>query len=278
MALLCPTAGPNYLSLRGTFTNAGLSKLTELDGLFALNLHDRRLQIDAAGLRPLRRLPRLGWLAFQADDAAMAEIAAMPRLRFLLCQDTTASNDGFRALGRSTSLEYLWGGDCEGLGDSGFLALSTLPSLRALSVSCANVTDKALASLPEFPALRELMPVGIPDEGFRHIGKCTELQSLVLMYCRETTDRATEHIGALSGLTDYFASYTQITDRTTEILARMSSLEKIELAGCAGISNRGIAMLASLPRLKKLELSGMQNVTRDVVGSFAPGVRVRLTL
>jgi hypothetical protein len=54
----------------------------------------------------------------------------------------------------------------------------------------------------------------VPDDGYRHIGKCTELESLVLMYCRDAGDRSTEHITALPKLRKYFASYNKITDRT----------------------------------------------------------------
>ena len=101
-----------------------------------------------------------------------------------------------------------------------------MPALRGLSVSCLNVDDDALAALPRFPALRELMPMDVPDAGYRHIGRCRELESLILMYCRDTTDAATEHLTGLSKLTYYFNSYTTITDRTPEILSTMDSLER----------------------------------------------------
>ena len=55
--------------------------------------------------------------------------------------------------------------------------------------------DEALAAFPSFPALRELTPIGVQDAGFRHIGRCERLERLTCMYCRDTTDRATEHIG-----------------------------------------------------------------------------------
>ena len=84
---------------------------------------------------------------------------------------------------------------CSGAGSS---RSREMPALRGLSVSCLNVDDAALAALPRFPALRELMPMDIPDAGYRHIGRCEQLESLILMYCRDTTDAATEHITGLS--------------------------------------------------------------------------------
>ena len=67
----------------------------------------------------------------------------------------------------------------------------------------------------------------VPDAGYRHIGKCEQLESLILMYCRDTTDTATEHITRLRKLSYYFNSYTTITDRTPELLSGMDSIERI---------------------------------------------------
>lgn len=43
----------------------------------------------------------------------------------------------------------------------------------------------------------------VPDAGYRHVGKCEQLESLILMYCRNTTDVATEHITGLRKLSYY---------------------------------------------------------------------------
>ncbi|MDQ3949131.1 MAG: hypothetical protein M3282_02195 [Gemmatimonadota bacterium] len=267
-------ARPNHLQLRGSLTNRGLAGLVGLDGLFALSLDDDRLAVTGPGLAPLIDLPHLGWLAFDATDDAMPYIASMPHLRFLLCQDTAAGDDGFVALSRSRSIEYIWGRRCYNLRSRGFAALSTMPALRSLSVSCKNVGDDGLSALPRFPALEELMPMDVPDEGYRHVGRCTELESLVLMYCRDTTDRATEHITRLPRLKKYFASYTQITDRTPEILSGVQSLEQVTLSECHRVTSAGIAALARLPRLREVHLAGMPKVTHEVVAAFPPGVRV----
>jgi Leucine-rich repeat (LRR) protein len=277
MGLTSYQAGPNYLFLRGSFTDRGMVQLRGLDGLFALNLDAKELAVTAAGLAPLVTLPHLGWLAFDADDDAMPYIAAMPTLRFLACQDTVAGDDGFIALSRSRSIEYIWGRRCHDLRRRGFIALSTMPTLRALSVSCLNVDDIGIATLPSFPALRELMPMDVPDEGYRHIGHCEQLESLVLMYCRDTTDRATEHLVGLPALERYFASYTRITDRTPELLSEIGSLESVTFDGCAGVTNAGIAALARLPKLRELRVSGAR-ITADVADAFPAGVSVRYSL
>jgi Leucine-rich repeat (LRR) protein len=276
MALLDYEAGPNYLGLRGPFDNTGLAKLAGLEGLFALNVDDRKLAVSAAGLAPIVTLPNLGWLAFDAKDDAMPYIASMPKLRFLMCQDTVAEDDGFVALSRSQSIEYIWGRRCHNLRARGFTALPAMPSLRGLSVSCKNVDDEGLSALPRFPALRELMPMDVPDEGYCHVGRCEKLESLVLMYCRDTSDAATEHIGGLSRLKKYFASYTKITDRSMEILSGILSLEEISFYGCPAVTNAGVVMLARLPRLQELAATGPK-ITSACAAAFPPRVKTRFS-
>jgi hypothetical protein len=93
------------------------------------------------------------------------------------------------------------------------------------------------------------------------------------MYCRDTTDAATEHITGLASLSSYFNSYTTITDRTPRLLATMDSLERITLDTCHGLTDAGVAALARLPRLRELHVSG-RGVTRAVGAPFPPRVRV----
>jgi hypothetical protein len=151
-----------------------------------------------------------------------------------------------------------------------------MPALENLSVSCRNVSDDAVALLPTFPALRELMPMDIPDVGYRHIGKCERLERLTLMYCRDTGDEATGHITGLDRLRRYFASYTRITDRTPELLATMRGLEEIEFSAISGITNAGVAALARAPALRRLSVDGSPRVTPDVRTAFPPGITVRV--
>jgi hypothetical protein len=275
VALLSPRSSPNNLALRGSFTDAGMQHVRGLDGLFGLNLDDSNLLITAAALPPLASLTNLGWLSVDAKDDWMPHIARMPRLIYLGAQDTTAGDEGFAALSKSQTLQYIWGRRCHNLHTAGFVALAELPALRGLSVSCLNVDELGISALPQFPALRELMPMDIPDVGYRNIGKCDRLESLILMYCRDTTDVATEHITGLRSLSYYFNSYTHITDRTPELLSNMDSLERITFDTCHGLTNRGIANLARLPRLRELRASGRQ-LSAEAASGFPSNVLVSI--
>ena len=273
LTLLGRRSVPNQLSLRGPLTDRGMASLRGLDGLFSLDLDDNRLGITAAGLEPLVSLPHLGILGVDAKDDWMPLIAAMPHLQFLSAQDTVAGDDGFMALSRSHSIAYIWGRRCHNLHTRGFRALATMPALRGLSVSCLNVDDAGVSALPAFPALKELMPMDIPDAGYRHIGRCDRLESLILMYCRDTTDAATEHIAHLRQLKEYFNSYTTITDRTPELLSMIDSLERVTFDACHGLTDTGVARLARLPRLRELRVSG-RGITSAVQSAFQPGIAV----
>ena len=234
-SLMSPDAEPNHLLLDGPFTNAGLATLSGLDGLFGLTFFWHISALTPAGLARLVDLPNLGFLGCQdqlCDDEAMRHIGAIPRLRMLMGQGTVATDAGFAALSRSQTIEYIWGRECPNLTGRGFAALSTMPALRGLAVSCKNVDDEALATLPRFPALTDLMPMDVLDDGFRHVGRCENLEGLWCMYCRDTTDAATEHIAGLTKLKTYYAGQTKITDRSLEILSRMPSLESLEFWNC----------------------------------------------
>jgi hypothetical protein len=160
------------------------------------------------------------------------------------------------------------------LGRRGFRALAAIPALRGLAVRCKNVDDTGLSALPSFPALRTLMPMDVPDEGFRHVGRCERLEELWLIYCRDTGDAATERIAGLSWLMTYYAGKTRVTDSSLEILGRVPSLEKIEFWECVVITDAGVALLACLPRLRAITVRGSPNVTREGIAVFPSAVRV----
>ena len=274
--LLKKNSGDARLLIDGPFTNQGLAGLAGLEGVAELDLfwHVSGITTDAfAHLVQLPNLASLGCDGALSDDTAMRHIAAIPRLRKLRAQESVATDDGFAALSRSQTLEGFWGRVCPNFGSRGFVALSKMPALRSLGVGCKNVDDRALSTLPHFPTLRELTPIGMSDDAFRHVGRCGRLQRLTCMYCRDTTDVATEHIAGLE-LKYYYAGLTQITDRSLAILGGMSSLEQVELYECKGVTDAGLIFLAGLPRLREVHLDGLPGVTLGGTQVFPAHVRV----
>jgi hypothetical protein len=270
-------AWPTRLTLDGPFTDRGLAQLQGLDGLFGLGFFWHSPAFTSAGLAHLAALPHLGSLSCgdaHCDDEALHHIGSLPHLRMLLAQGATASDKGFEALSHSQTLEYLWGRDWSNFTSKGFAALAQMPALRGLAVNLKNIE---LTELPNFPALRELTPMNVPDEAFRHIAKCPNLEALWCMYCRDTGDAATAHIERLQNLKTYYAGASQITDLTLEILSSMPSLERLEFWQCLALTDKGIAHLANLPNLRTLTLGGLPNVTREIIGKFPPQIELTLS-
>ena len=275
--LMSLSAEPTNLLVDGPFTSKGLNNLRALDGLVGLSFfwHTTRLRGD--DLQPLDGLSNLAYLGCQGElcnDNAMRHIAALPKLRMLMGQGTVATDEGFRSLSRSKTIEYFWGRECPNLNGPGFVALSQIPTLKGLAVSCKFVDDAALASLPDFSSLREFMPMDVTDNGFLHVGRSKQLESLILMYCRDTTDIATSHLTGMPNLRKYHAGYTLITDASLELLSRIKSLEGISFEGCKFISDEGIPFLTTMPRLREISIGGCPKVTRSGVKGFATDVRV----
>lgn len=158
--------------------------------------------------------------------------------------------------------------------------MELLISTRFVKQSRANLLirlpweDAALAALPHFPALRGLMPMDVTDEGFRHIGRCAQLENLWCMYCRDTGDAATEHLANLSHLKTYYAGKTNITDRSLALLGRLPTLETLEFWECSGLTDAGCAALANLPKLREITVGGSPNVTRAAFAVFPKNIRV----
>ncbi len=271
---------PSRLLIDGPFTDAGLGDLEGLEGIAALSLFRHSAAYTPAGLARLRRLAHLEVFEIdgaQCGDEAMRQIAAFPRLRRLQAQGAVAGEEGWHALARSPTLEYIWGRECPNFSSKSFTALTGLPALRGLGINCKSVEDGALAGLARAGGLRQLVPMGVSDAGFRHVGRCENLESLYCMYCRDTGDEATGHIRGLKKLRTYYAGMTQITDLSLEILGRMESLERLEFWQCTGISDAGIAQLAALPKLREIEIHGSPGVSPNSRGVFGEAVRVIYT-
>jgi hypothetical protein len=275
--LMSFSAEPTNLLIDGPFTRQGLASLRGLDGIFGLSFFWHTTGLRGRDLQALDGMTNLGYLGCQGelcDDDAMRHIGALPKLRMLMGQGTVATEEGFRRFGQSQTIEYLWGRECPNLNGPGFIALAAMPALKGLAVSCKFVDDAALARLPEFHELKELLPMDVDDAGFRHIGRSQQIESLILMYCRDTTDVATGHIVGMSKLKKYHAGYTLITDRSLEMLSGMESLEELSFEGCKYITDEGVTFLTALPRLREISIGGCPKVTRAALSAFSGEVRV----
>jgi len=189
-------------------------------------------------------------------------------------QGAVAGDDGFEALSRSQTIEYIWGRECPNLAGRGFAALAAMPALRGIAVSCKNVDDAALSALPRFPALRNSCRWTCPTRGSVTWAGVRTSKPCGACIARRRAMRPRSISRVLARLKTYYAGKTRITDRSLEILGRMASLERLEFWQCAELTDAGVAHLAGLPRLREIILDGLPNVTREAVALFPAHVRV----
>ena len=239
----------------------------------ALNLDARELAITAAGMAALVPLSRLGWLAADAKDDWMPHIAAMRRLRFLGVQDTVAGDDGFKALARSSSLEYSLGPPLPqppasrfpgAVGDAGpACALRQLPECGRRGAGGAATLPRASRADADGRTRRGL-PTHRPVHGARIAG------ADVLPPHHGRRDRTTRRTGGAPVVLQQLHDHHRPDTHTARPL---DALQRVTFDNCHQLTNTGIAELARLPRLAYLRVNS-HHVTRAVRAAFAVTVAV----
>jgi hypothetical protein len=282
-ALAAPGATDAFLAVSSAreLTDEALSAIGALNGVVALDLHMSAFgspHYTARGVAHLRRMTSLQELNLHgaiATDEVLAEIAAIPRLRWLHCQDPVSGDDGFIALGQCTTLESLASRVCRRMTDRGFAAIARLPRLQRLGLGGPRISDDAMAHLADAPALEDLGPIMFGDAAFEHIAKIPRLEKLTNMYNRSTGDAATRYLRSHPTLVDYGAFGTQVTDESLRILASLPRLETVEFTNCDFITDEGMRALATLPRLRKVSTGSCIRVTGAWIAAMPAGVESR---
>jgi hypothetical protein len=269
------------VSMARSLTDQALAVIGGLAGVVALDVHMSVFgspHYTTRGVAHLKRMASLEELNFHgplATDAVLREIAGIPRLRALHCQDIASGDEGFVALGGCTTLESLGGRFCPRVTDRGFAAVARLPRLVSLGLGGPRVSDAAMAALADSPTLLDLGPILFGDDAFRYIARIPRLRRLNNMYNRATTDAATRHLRHHPRLEHYSAFGTQITDESLHILAELPRLETLEFENCAGITDDGLREVARLPRLRRVSAWSCINVKGAWTGSVRPGIEAK---
>lgn len=91
----------------------------------------------------------------RVTDASLEVFARLPKLKSLLLEGASITNEGVAALGGITTLESLWLTDCD-IGDSAMQHIQKLTGLTYLELSQTKITDagcSAIASLKQLEML-----------------------------------------------------------------------------------------------------------------------------
>lgn len=281
--LAAPGTLDSFLSLSSarTLTDASLVHVGALKGVAALDVHMSVFgspHYTARGVAHLAGMTALEELNFHgnlATDAVLQEMARIPRLRHLHCQDIVSGDEGFAALGRCETLQAIGARSCARLSAPGFAAIARLPRLSHLSVGGPQLTDEGWGPIAEASSLIDLTPILSRDGAFAHIARAPRLEKLTNMYNRASGDGATRHLRGHATLTHYSAFGTQITDESLRILADLPRLESLNFENCATITDLGLRELSRAPRLRKVVVWSCKRVEGTWVQSMPAGVEAK---
>lgn len=171
---------------------------------------------------------------------------------------------GLLALSDSHQLHTLSLANCRRLTDAAVLSIAHLKQLRTLVLDgCRCLTDRSLEAVAELTALRQL-GLGqcdlLTDGGLEHLQTLLELEELSLGWCRQITNQGIDTLslqpGRASKLRTLRLSRLAVTDGGVAHLARLGSLEELDLSGCSRVRSTALGKtLQQLPKLTSLDVS-----------------------
>ena len=147
-----------------------LVEIAKLAPLVDLLLDNDQSQFTLPGVAPLAELPQLQHLRIRGrgiDDAALAEIAKLKRLRILNLPRGSFTDAGLAHLAELADLEMFRFGS-PAVGDEGMKTIARWPAIRMLHLIDVPITDKGLAELAKIERLQSLYIDGgqITDAGW----------------------------------------------------------------------------------------------------------------
>jgi hypothetical protein len=188
----------------------------------------------------------------QIDDAWMANMRDVPRLRELNLSLTPIGDAGLAHVTRLEDLQSLWLGGTK-VTDAGLVHIQALRKLEWLSLAETNVTDQGLASLANLNRLKRLYLEGCPvgDGGMRHIEGLVDLEWLDLRGTR-ITDESISRLVAHPKLATLLLDNTDVTEACLADLKKLPALMEVSTSGTHIIPS---ALREALPKLHEKKLA-----------------------
>ena len=222
-------------------TPEDLAAFAGLAGLRSLQIQNCR-SLDDTAVEALKGLAGLETLAItnsSITDAAVATIAAsFPGLVDLdLSSNTNLTGAALRSIA----------------------GLGKLQRLNLMQCRFNDIHTRRLAKLPELEVvdLRGNMEAG--DLTLDVLGKLPKLRALKHR-SSTVTDDGIERLAASGSLASQLAQDFVITDAAGPALARIGSLDSLEIFRCQGFGSEGVLALAPLKKIERLTLRDLPNV------------------
>jgi hypothetical protein len=146
--------------------------------------------------------------------------------------------------------------DLDNVVDKNLEPLQSLTYLEQILLDNTDITSRGLIHLASLTKLRNLSIQGtlVTGDGLAYLSKLTSLERLGLSRLK-LDDAAVTHLTSLIKLTQLKLGAAGIGDPALKSLAKMNSLEGIDITKNKKVSDRGVSYLTSLKRLRSLELS-----------------------
>ena len=277
-ALTVPGLPDTFLSVSSarTLTDRALATFGALRGVLALDLHMSVFgspHYTARGVAHLAGMTSLEELNFHgplATDEVLGEIARIPALRHLHCQDPISGDDGFVALAQRITLEVLSGRVCPRMTSRGFAALARLTRLRSLGLGGPHGRRRGDGRVRRRAVTRGPRADHVRRCGVRaHRPACPTCSGCPTC---TTAPPPTPRRAACAGTRScarYSAFGTQITDESLRILAGVPTIEALGFESCGGITDAGLREVAQLPTAAADLGVGLRQGDRGVDGRCA---------
>ena len=167
-----------------------------------------------------------------ATDDVLELALTLPNLKKIRLAGSTISAEVFAQMKTQSDLEELFLQDMT-IRDEDFLSVvSAFPNLSRLTLRrLANITDTGIASLLQFPALRQLALIEIPltGAGLQAIGAATALTVLDVRNCAQLVPDDYKHILRQPQLVDLKIGGFAVNDQCLEIIAELAALKALTL-------------------------------------------------
>jgi hypothetical protein len=259
------------LTLSGApLTDVTLRPLANLAELTSLDLsYTRVTDLGLSHLQLLKKLQNLNLAGTDVAGRGLVHFKNCPDLANLNLGDTALTDAGARELPGLTALSALDLSETP-ITDAAVEPLAGLSKLTTLSVFGTNVTPAAVEKLTKarpmlMVALKSVRPGVKPDDDPPPaavmppvaIDKLPAADAAAL--AAKFNGKATRDGDTITAID---LSGSKVTDADLGLLRAATTLQKLNLAGCAGVTDAGLPYLAGLTNLEDLDLRGT-NVKGD---------------
>ncbi|MFP6596012.1 MAG: tetratricopeptide repeat protein, partial [Candidatus Hydrogenedentota bacterium] len=200
-------------------------------------------------------------------DDGLRELAVLSGVHHMNLRNADVVGSGFVLFLPETTVETL------DISDNPFETewlpwVAQFETMESLNIHNTRIDDEGLSHLAEHSGLRFLeLPDDAGDDGLKHLGGLTRLESLDLSR-RRVTDRGLSFLGGLESLRELNLSATSISDKGIASLIPLERLRSLNLS-YTRVGDDALVSIGELVQLRTLDLTATR-VTDIGLYSLAP--------